>query len=156
MASTGFAENLETFLEAFPKVAVEGTVDSFEGFFGRGIDRDVELCYVIESCELFGMLGVADEERRNVRFVKERKERVDMRIKDWLADERESTMANAEGFCEAGRYNTGDTFHHLDLAIMTFDYTLEDVFWRINLPTPGGTDRVGAMTPAENALVGAG
>ena len=65
-------------------------------------------------------------------------------------------MADAHRLLEALRPYTGDAAHHLDLAQVLPLGALEDEVGRVDLPAPGGGDRVGAVAPAEDTFVGAG
>jgi hypothetical protein len=99
------------------------------------------------------VLSVADKEGRDLRTVKKGEESVDVRIEDRLSDERQCTVADTESFAETVRTDSGNSLHHLDLTVVAFDDSLENLFRRINLPSPCGTDGVGSVTPTETHLL---
>lgn len=74
----------------------ERTIDSFEALFGGRVDAHVELRDGLESSDGLGKLSVRDQKRRDALGVKQRDERVDLRIHDRLADKRESAMSDLE------------------------------------------------------------
>lgn len=91
-----------------------------------------------------------------MRAVEKREEFVNVGVKDGLADETEGAVTDGEGFCETFGADSGDSLEHFDFAVMAFDDAAEDDFGAVDLPAPGGANGVGAVAPAEDALVGAG
>jgi len=62
-------------------------------------------------------------------------------------------MPDFEGFAEPICPDPRNSFHHLDFAVMAFNNTLENLFWWIYFPSPGSTNRICPVSPAENTFV---
>ena len=65
-------------------------------------------------------------------------------------------MADPHGFCETLCAHAGYAAHHLDLLVVAGLDSFEDQVGRVDDPAPSRANGVGPMTPAEDALVGAG
>lgn len=102
------------------------------------------------------MLRVADEEGADAVGVEEGDELVNARVKDGFADEAQRAVPDCEGVLEAVGADAGDTAEGFDFLGVRGFCLGEDEGWGVGGPAPGGADGVGAMAPAEDALVGAG
>lgn len=149
-------QDFETALETLPEIAVQRTINFAKRFFVRGVDGDVELCNGLKGGELIWVLCVADEEGGNMLFMEHSCEFIDVRVEYGLAYKTECAMSYSHCFGKSLRSYTGYSSHHFDLLVVACFHAVEDHLWWIDLPSPCCSNRVGAVSPAKYAFVGAG
>ena len=101
------------------------------------------------------MLCIAYQKRADVLFVQHCKQLIDMGVEDRFSNQTQCAMSNPHRLAESLTSHTRHTFHHLDLLIMTLFHAVKDELGWVDLPAPSRAYRIGAVAPAENALVAA-
>ena len=101
------------------------------------------------------MLRVTDKERGYAILMHDPKKFVDVWVEDRFADQTQGAVTNAHGLAETLGSDTWDSLHHLDFLVMCCCDAVEYQIRSIGYPAPRGADRIGAVSPAKDAFVGA-
>jgi len=147
-------EQADALVEPLPKVGEERPVHRLELLTRGRVDGDVELRARNELLHLLGELRVGHHEGGDAAPVQLREKRVDARVDDRLADQREGAVADApEGVLEPLGQDAWHAAQRLDhLEVLTLE-ALDELVRVVDLPAEGGADRVVVVPPAKDALV---